>query len=481
MTTSAKLSPNYPPPRFGTPRNYTRATLGPSWCKWHELLTGKPVVGWQQYVADVAGEVDERGLLFYDTVVLIVGRQNGKTTLVESKNTGKAWRRDLALIVYGAQDRAAARLKILDDYEARHLSRVPMLRGRYNPVRSNGREGIDWCNGSKLIIVAKTDTAGHGLSDVDDVTIDEAFSHTDLTIPTALEPTMLVNTDPQLWVASTVGDGTDGLLMHYQELGVASLTDPETRIAYFEWSAPDDVDVLDRAVWRATIPSLEPYGFLTERAVARLAHDRPMFARTMLGIRPAGVDDQVIDRDVWARQRVDNLDDLQAPFVAAFATHHMRTSASIAVVGRRPAGGLGVAVTHRPGVAWLIPAMKALKTEHKRALVEVWADRRAGDGVHIDRARAGGLYVDELQPADFTTAAQTLLDLLGEPGPDTGDLWHIGQVELDAAVAGARKRPLGESFAWSRLHSKGDVTPLAAATLAVWAYQRPPWGLTGRK
>lgn len=439
------------------------------------------MIGWQQHVADVAGEVDANGMLFYDTVVLIVGRQNGKTTLIESKNTAKAWRREQSRIVYGAQDRGAARIKILDDYEARHLARCEILRGRYTPIKSNGREGIDWVNGSKLVIVANTDTAGHGQSDVDDVTIDEAFSHTDLTLPTALEPTMLVNTDPQLWVASAVGDGTDGLLMHYQELGVASLTDPETRVAYFEWTAPDDADVLDRAVWRATIPAMEPYGFLTERAVARLAHDRPMFARTMLGIRPAGVDDQVIDRDVWARQRVAELDELAPPFVAAFATHHMRTSASIAIVGRRPAGGLGGAVTTRPGVGWLVPALRALKGEHGRRLVEVWADRRAGDGVHIDRATAGGLYVDELQPADFTTAAQTLIDLLGEPGPVAGDLWHVDDDELDDAVAGARKRPLGESFAWSRLHSKGNVTPLAALTMAVWAYQRPPWGLTGRK
>lgn len=434
-------------------------------------------------MADVAGEVDDNGHLYYDTVILVVGRQAfGKTTLVEAKNTAKAWRRPQSRLVYGAQDRGAARIKILSDYEERHLRRCDVLRGRYTVVKSNGREGIDWSNGSKLVIVANTDTAGHGLSDVDDVTIDEAFSHTDLTLPTALEPTMLVNTDPQLWVASAVGDGTDGLLMHYQELGVSSLGDPETRVAYFDWSADGlDVDVMDPAVWAAHLPALEPFGFLTVRAVRRLSHDRAMFARTMLGIRPGGVDEQVIDRDVWARQTAASLDDLKPPFVAAFATHLHRTSASITVVGRRPDGSIGFAQTIRPGVGWLIPALKALKSEHGRKLAEVWADRRAGDGVHIDRARTTGLHIDEIQPADFTTAAQTFLDLLGEPGPDPGELWHIDDPDLDVAVAGARKRPLGESFAWSRLHSKGDVVPLSSATIAVWAYQRPPWGLNGRK
>jgi hypothetical protein len=476
---SATPSPSFPPPRYATLRNRRRATLGPAWCKWHEILTGKPAIGWQRYVADVAGEVDDAGRLFYDTVVLVVGRQNGKTTLIESKNTAKAYRRDQSRLVYGAQDRAAARIKILDDYEGRHLSRVPMLRGRYTPVRSNGREGIDWENGSKLVIVANTDVAGHGQSDVDDVTIDEAFAHRDLTLPTALEPTMLVNTDPQLWVASAIGDGTDGLLMHYQEVGVQSLADPETRVAYFEWSAAEDADVMDRAVWRATIPALEPHGFLTERAVARLAHDRPMFARTMLGIRPHGPDVSVIDPAVWARQTA-NLDALAPPYVAAFATHHERTSASIAICGRHGPGALGVVVDTRPGVSWIIDAMRALKRGHGAKLREVWADRRAGDGAAIDKVRGLGVYVDEIQPADFVTSARTFLDLLGEPGETAGDLWHQGQPELDLAVAGARKRPLGEAFAWSRLHSEGDVTPLAAASLAVWAYVRPPFGVNGR-
>lgn len=455
-------------------------TLGPAWCKWHRLLTGKEATGWQRYVADVAGEVDDSSRLFFDTVVIVVGRQNGKTTLVEAKNTAKAWRRPQSRLVYGAQDRAAARIKVLDDYEGRHLRQCVATRGLYTPVKSNGREGIDWVNGSKLVIVANTDTAGHGQSDVDDVTIDEAFSHSDLTLPTALEPTMLVNTDPQLWIASAVGDGTDGLLMHYQELGALSLTDPGSRVCYFEWSADDDADPLDRDVWRATIPALEPFGFVTERAVARLSHDRAMFARTMLGIRPRGVDLQVIDAGVWARQTA-VLDDLAAPFVLAFASHHERSSASIAVCGRRPAGGLGVVVDTRPGTTWLPDAVRDLKAEHGRRLVEVWADRRAGDGPTINRLVTRGVFVDEMQPADFTTAAGTFVDLLGEPGPDVGELWHAGQSELDLAVAGARKRTLGESFAWSRLHSKGDVSPLSAATLAVWAYQRPPYGLTGRR
>ena len=423
----------------------------------------------QRHIANVAGEIDPAtGGLWYDTVIIVIGRQNGKTTMIEAKNTWKAFRRPRAQLVYAAQDRGAARIKILDDYEGLRLSQSVATRGLYIARKSNGSEGINWSNGSKLKIVANTDKAGHGLANVDDVTIDEAFSHPGLKVVTALEPTMLVNSDPQIWVASAVGDGTDGLLQHYQEIGVASLTDPDTRVAYFEWSSPGDVDVLDPKVWWSTIPAL---GYsLTEAAVRRLAHDRTMFARTMLCIRPRGADVQVINPDIWARQRdPGELADLTPPYVVAFATHHERTSASIAVVGRRPAGGLGVVVDRQPGTAWLVDEIRKIKSQ--RLVTAVWADRRGGDGPTINRLTHRGVYVDEIEPADFATSAGTFVDMLGEPGDQPGELWHAGQTDLDDAVVGARKRTLGESFAWSRLQSEGDVTPLSAATYAVWAHQ----------
>jgi hypothetical protein len=41
--------------------------------------------------------------------------------------------------------------------------------------------------------------------------------------------------------------------------------------------------------------------------------------------------------------------------------------------------------------------------------------------------------------------------------------------DLDAAVAGARKRSVGDAWAWARKDTSVDVSPLVAATLARWA------------
>ena len=43
---------------------------------------------------------------------------------------------------------------------------------------------------------------------------------------------------------------------------------------------------------------------------------------------------------------------------------------------------------------------------------------------------------------------------------------HLGQAPLDAAVEGARTRPLADAWAWSWKLSAADIAPLEAVTLA---------------
>jgi hypothetical protein len=45
---------------------------------------------------------------------------------------------------------------------------------------------------------------------------------------------------------------------------------------------------------------------------------------------------------------------------------------------------------------------------------------------------------------------------------------HTDQVDMTAAVAGAATRKLGDAWAWSRSSSAVDISPLVAATLALW-------------
>jgi hypothetical protein len=47
---------------------------------------------------------------------------------------------------------------------------------------------------------------------------------------------------------------------------------------------------------------------------------------------------------------------------------------------------------------------------------------------------------------------------------------HLDQPLLNTAVAAARKRAVGDAWAWHRKDSTTDITPLVAATLALWGF-----------
>jgi hypothetical protein len=51
---------------------------------------------------------------------------------------------------------------------------------------------------------------------------------------------------------------------------------------------------------------------------------------------------------------------------------------------------------------------------------------------------------------------------------------HRGSVEFQQALRGAKPRPLGDAWAWSRKSSTVDISPLVAATLALSAAQGLP-------
>jgi hypothetical protein len=52
-------------------------------------------------------------------------------------------------------------------------------------------------------------------------------------------------------------------------------------------------------------------------------------------------------------------------------------------------------------------------------------------------------------------------------------LRHLDQAELNVAVDGARRRNLGDAWAWHRRDTSVDISPLVAVTLALHAVGKP--------
>jgi hypothetical protein len=83
----------------------------------------------------------------------------------------------------------------------------------------------------------------------------------------------------------------------------------------------------------------------------------------------------------------------------------------------------------------------------------------------IQPLREAGVDVTEVGTRALTQACGQLYDLVM-----TGEIAHRDEALLNEAVAGAARRSVGEAWAWKRKDARTDITPLYAATVALWAF-----------
>lgn len=424
---------------------------------------GLQLMPWQQFVADVALEIDpDTGRLAYREVILTVPRQSGKTTLILALGTHRALAfGDRQVIAYGAQTRNDARKKWEDDYvdalEASPLHKLFKVR------KTNGNEAILFRNRSRWGITANTEKSGHG-STLDLGFLDEAFSQVDARLEQAFKPAMITRPQPQFWVVSTAGTDKSFYLQAKRDRGRRLAESGQTKgVAYFEWSAPDDADPGDRDTWRSCMPALVCNGgIITEDAIAAdyATMDLFEFQRAYLNQWPdRNATDPVIPHVIW-QAIVDEFQPLATRPVFAVDAPPERESASIAVAGRR-ADNMGQVevVDARPGTGWVMPRIVELHERHQ----PVWM---------LDPASAAGAWLPAMQARGIEPVLVNARELGQACGAFYEDvienraLRHLDQPVLNAALNGAKKRKLGDAWAWDRRNSDIDISPLVAVTLA---------------
>lgn len=459
--------PTSPPPRWATPRRPDRLTLGGRVADIAEAI-GTPLMPWQRQVVDVALEINpDTGLLAYRTVLVSVPRQSGKTTLGLSVMTHRALAfGDAQRIIYTAQTRNDARRKWEDDHVVR-LEQSPLAQ-LFTVRKSNGSEAIKWANGSLQGITSTTEKAGHGET-VDLSFIDEAFSLPDDRLEQALRPAMITRPQPQMWIVSTAGTEESHFLNAKQERGrelvAAGAVDD---FAYFEWSAPEDARLDDPDVWWTFHPAvgitIDP-ATLTADALA-MSDDEAHRAYFNWNKRRVYQHDIIIPEDAWAAcEEPGSVAD--GPLVFGVDVTPSREWSSVCVACRRPDGRVHVEVVARAkGVSWVPDWLAERVAAH--APVGVVLDPSGPAGTLVPDLAARKVDVALTGARDMAQACGRFLDLVLD-----GRLVHIGQEPLSAAVAGARRRPLGDAWAWARRDTTVDLSPLVGVTLAVWMLAQP--------
>ena len=419
-------------------------------------LIGRPFMPWQAQVANVAGEIDPTtGRLVYREVRVKVPRQSGKTTLLFTAlmdrclHFGQQQR-----CVYTAQDRNNARLKW--EEQGDYLMTTP-LRPGLDIRRQTGLERIIVpATGSTLGVTASGETSGHGFY-LDMAVIDEAWAQKDERLTQAFRPAMITRASPQTWVLSTEGTDESVFLNDRIEDGRARVEEGEQRaVCYFEWSADENADPDDEDTWWACMPAL---GCTVPIEAIRDDHDSidpAEFARAYLNRRaPKG--QTVIPPQAWHACRSPTSQLRGLPRFAIDTTPD-RSWTTIAVAGWAGSQIHLEMVDHRPGTEWVVDRMRQL------------GERWGSEPVLLDPAGpassflidfAGvGVMTETIGGREYAAAcAQFYDDII------SGNVLHLDQPLFNSAIANARKRPLGDAWAWGRKLG-GDVSPLVAATLA---------------
>lgn len=462
MTSALVEKPRSPLP--AEPRYFiapsAKVSLGPEVTAF-TAKAGLEMDPWQADVLDAAMGLKAGGFWASRNVALLVPRQNGKGSILEARELFALFGGDERLIIHSAHRYDTSQLhfqRLLDLIEGnpdldRHVQQVSKVIGKESITVK--REDSTRC---KLQFKARTlSGSGRGFS-CDLLILDEAFLLPEQALA-AMLPTLSARRNPQIWYTSSAGTPDSKALWRIVNRGRAGELG-----TYIEYGCELTADPTDRGNWEQANPGL-PYGrpgwdALEDDFAVMLPED---FAREHLGIWDETVGG-VINAQRWAAA-LDPGSQVADSVAFAVDVTPDRSMTALAVAGARADGLVHVEVIdHRPGTEWVAPRLLELQQRWWPEATVI--DAGAPAGSLIPDLKLAGVHLAEATLREYAQACGQFYDAV----VDSGTVRHIGQPELDQAVAAAAQRPLSDAWAWARKHAAGDISPLVAATLAYWGW-----------
>lgn len=450
-------------------------------------LAGLDLDPWQRLVLRVAlAESVTSGRWRAFEVVVLLSRQNGKGSILEALELG--W-----LFLLGEKVLHTAQLAstAIDGYERllELIERSPALKRRLGAVRRSADQ----------FSITTLDKAGkrHGFAlfgprsprlgrgkQFDKVIYDEALFLTGEETAAQI-PTMSTRDNPQVWYLSSAGRVESEHLRALRDRGRTG----SEGLAYFEWSI--DVGELtvaelvaagvldDPVMWAQANPALEQpraNSISVEyiEGERRAWQDQPeLFLRERLGV----FDEPQIAGRVISSAQWEPLEDVGVASVGAatfgVAVNPERTAAWITVAGHRldgiplvevvatapadPVGDEALVEDSAAGLSWVIDWF----AERPGARVAVPQNGPAG-GL-TQRLIGAGADVVKVSDQAMARASQAFYDAVVSK-----QLRHLGDEVLEAAVAGGRRKDLGDGgWIWHQRSSSVDIGALQGVTAAL--------------
>lgn len=421
---------------------------------------GTPFLPWQEWLAIHALETLPDGRYRFRVVLVIVARQNGKSTWKRGITAFRMVLDGARLVVGLAQEVATARdqwqqtLDVLQDH--------PELSTLVQSVKTgNAGQSFTLGDGATYLVKASNRRAARGLAEVAEVNFDELREQTRWDTWAAVSKTTTANRLGMLVAMSNAGDATSVVLNQLREVGLAEL-DPSVGI--FEWSAPEGCALDD---WQAIAQANPSLGYEIHADAIRtsLATDPPNLYRTEVLCQRVDALEDVADRDAWeatkdARGKLSSVarDKLAVCFDAAEGgTHATLVGAAVLPDGRIRTHVLKAWRTAAAAHRELGPLLDKLQPG-----AVAWYPN--GPGAEFRPVFEGRDGVIPLAGAKQSAACQGLIGLI-----KARRIVHPGDPLQTAHVLGVRKLPTGDGYRFVRVLTAARSQSKSAAARAATA------------
>jgi hypothetical protein len=481
-----------PPLRKLTPKT----SLGFACVEFSEEVLGVELFPWQKWLLIHMLELLPDESLRFRTVIVLVARQNGKSTLSIILSLFFMFVLARDLVIGTAQDLDVAEeiwqgaVDIVED--------TPELNDlKERVVKVNGKKSLELKTGERYKVKAANRRAGRGLSG-DLVLLDELREHQSWDAWGAITKTTMARAFALIVALSNAGDASSIVLRYLRKMAHLALGDPDginkdetasdlaetaddvdldtedDSLAIFEWSAPPGCEIWDRDGWAMANPSLGHS--ITERTVASAAKTDPewIFRTEVLCQWSEGTLEGPFPPGSWEASGDDESKRAEGAEIAlCVETTWDRSTTFIGLASTRADGLHHVElIAQRAHTDWVIPWLTSPDRSEAvlKAPVCVQAKGAPASSL-VEDMRAAGVNVVEWGGADLPNGTGNFYDAVRSATSSevqARGVRHRNDPVLNlSAATTVPKLTEGGAFMWDRKKSQA-ASPLLAVTGALW-------------
>jgi hypothetical protein len=444
---------------------------------------------WQKWVLLHALELNDDDTYRFRFIVVLVGRQCGKTLVMLILALWHIYALDSRMVIGTAQDLINAEKAWGEAVE--WAQGTEELEALISKVSLGHPKFLRLETGCEYRVAAASRRGGRGFSG-DLILLDELREHQNWESWAAVTNTMNARPKAQAWAFSNAGDHTSIVLRHLRATAHRALGWPDgdndklilgdeeeestDDLGFFEYSAPLGLSRSDRTGWAQSMPSMNHTDIaencITERAIASILSTSPasVFEVECLCRWPSVSDGGPFPSESWA-ETADTASKVSTG-TASTVCLEIPADRSRAYLARATFDAAGKPVVgiwkDQAGTDWVLPFLQRNRRRYNTIVI------RIGGGVPAaslaNEVETAGLPWTKWNSVEVAAGCGQMFDLLRDR-----TMRHLPHPALDTAATSAATRVQTDGgWVVDAAKSPTDTAPLVAAIGAVWGLGHLP-------